>query len=296
MTGKMEKNTGLQYVLTSHVASCDNAGNYYCRALHTVLGEGYCYCRNCPLFGGFSRFGGMTEEPECWYYDLVEVNDEPRTPEEQQRRIEGLILAGMTREFPDYLPDDERAKPFAVIEQAIQFAAHAHKGATRKGSAVPYIAHPMETMMLVASMTTDNEVIAAAALHDVVEDTSYTLEDIREQFGERIAMFVAHESENKREGQPKSETWKIRKQEQLEKVVSAPREAKMIMLADKLSNMRASQRDFRKIGKDIWNKFNMTDEAEQSWYYHTVAKVLSELSDTPCYQEYVSILTEVFGA
>ena len=150
--------------------------------------------------------------------------------------------------------------------------------------------------MLVASMTTDNEVIAAAALHDVVEDTSYTLEDIREQFGERIALFVAHESENKREGQPKGETWKIRKQEQLEKVVGVPREAKMIMLADKLSNMRASQRDFRKIGKDIWNKFNMTDEAEQSWYYHTVAKVLSELSDTPCYQEYVSILTEVFGA
>ena len=83
--------------------------------------------------------------------------------------------------------------------------------------------------MLVASMTSDNEVIAAAALHDVVEDTPITIAQIEQEFGATIAMYVAHESENKREDRPKSETWKIRKQEQLEKTRHASRFVKCIM-------------------------------------------------------------------
>ena len=72
------------------------------------------------------------------------------------------------------------------------------RGLYERGSSVPYVAHPMETMMLVASMTSDNEVIAAAALHDVVEDTPITIAQIEQEFGATIAMYVAHESENKR--------------------------------------------------------------------------------------------------
>lgn len=292
----MEKNTNLHYVLSAHVAERQADGTYYCRALQTVMKGEYCYCLNCPLFGGFSQFGNMTEEPECWYYDMEEMQEEKRLPQEMQMRTAGLILAGITGEFPDYLPQDENARRFAIIERAIQYAARAHKGAVRKGSSVPYIAHPMETMMLVASMTSDNEVIAAAALHDVVEDTPITIAQIEQEFGATIAMYVAHESENKREDRPKSETWKIRKQEQLEKTRHASRFVKCIMLADKLSNMRASLRDFKKDGRQIWNKFNMKDEREQYWYYHEVAEVVKELEDTACYQEYISILQEVFGA
>ena len=69
---------------------------------------------------------------------------------------------------------------------------------------------------------------------------------------------------------------------------------KCIMLADKLSNMRASLRDFKKDGRQIWNKFNMKDEREQYWYYHEVAEVVKELEDTACYQEYISILQGSF--
>ena len=290
----MEKNSNLHYVLTSHVAERGSDGQYYCRALQTVMVGAYCYCTSCPLFGGFSQFGNMEEEPECWYYDMEEMQEEKRLPEEQEMRTAGLILAGFTGEFPDYLPQDETARPFSVIERAIQYAAEAHKGAVRKGSLVPYIAHPMETMMLVASMTNDNEVIAAAALHDVVEDTPITIEEIEAEFGQKIAFYVAHESENKREDRPKSETWKIRKQEQLEKTKDASRSVKCIMLADKLSNMRASLRDFKRDGRAIWQKFNMKDEKEQYWYYHAVADVVKDLADTPCYQEYIRILDIVF--
>ena len=72
----MEKNINLHYVLSAHVAERQADGTYYCRALQTVMKGEYCYCLNCPLFGGFSQFGNMTEEPECWYYDMEEMQEE----------------------------------------------------------------------------------------------------------------------------------------------------------------------------------------------------------------------------
>lgn len=290
----MDKNVQVHYTMESHVAKRDKEGCFYCRALNMVSREAYDYCLSCPLFGGFARFGGETEEPECWYFDLDGLVEEERTSQQEKQRIDGMIMAGLVKEFPDFLENAPGAKSYHLIEEAIQFAAVAHKGVTRKGVEIPYVAHVMETMMLVAHMTSDNEVIAAAALHDVVEDTEYTLEDIEHKFGKRVASLVAHETENKRPDQPKEATWKIRKAEQLEQVKSAPIEVKMIMLGDKLSNMRASLRDFRKDPDNLWNKFNMKDVNQQEWYYRSVAEKLSDLKDYPAYQEYVEILDEVF--
>lgn len=184
----------------------------------------------------------------------------------------------------------------SLIDRAVEFAALAHSGSMRKGgSNMPYIVHPMEVMVLVSQLTDDEEVIAAAALHDVVEDTQYTLDDISKHFGERVAMLVDIESEDKREGTPKSETWKIRKQESLQKEADAPREAKIIMLADKLSNMRATHRDFLQNPDSVWDKFNMKDEREQEWYYRSIAELLKEFEDTDQYKEYISILNEIFA-
>ncbi|MCR5641092.1 MAG: HD domain-containing protein [Lachnospiraceae bacterium] len=207
--------------------------------------------------------------------------------------MSALIQAGFTREFPEYL--DPADKAHAVIEKAIRYAADAHHGAFRKGNHLPYIVHPMECMMLTAQMTDDEDVIAAAALHDVVEDTPKTLVDLEQEFGSRIAGLVAMESEDKREGMNKEDTWKIRKQENLKREESASTEAKMIMLADKVSNMRATYRDYLVSGPSIWEKFNMKDVGEQEWYYRSVAEVLSELSEHDLYREYVSILNTVFS-
>lgn len=290
----MDKNQKTQYASTAHVARRDAEGRFYCRALHSVQKGAYCYCQSCPLFGGFGQFGSMEEEPECLYFDFNLPENDYRKPEEEKQRIDGMIMAGMTKEFPDFLDSDKKTENYKIIECAIQFAAEVHKGTMRKETDVPYIAHAMEAMMIVARMTTDNEVIAAAALHDVVEDTETTIEQVRELFSERVAVFVAHESEDKREGLPKEQTWKIRKEEQLEKIKDAPKEAKIIMLGDKLSNMRASLRDFKKSGDAIWNKFNMKDKKEQEWYYRSVAEAIKELEDTPAYLEYVSILDIIF--
>ena len=207
--------------------------------------------------------------------------------------MNALIQAGFASEFPEYL--DEENKDLAVVEKAIRYAADAHHGAFRKGNHLPYIIHPMECMMLVMRMTDDVDVIAAAALHDVVEDTPRTLVELEKEFGSRIAGLVAMESEDKRVGEDKGTTWKVRKQENLEREKSASIEAKQIMLADKISNMRATLRDFEVSGHDIWQKFNMKDEAEQEWYYRSVAEVLKELSKDPLYEEYLTILDTVFA-
>ena len=74
-----------------------------------------------------------------------------------------------------------------IIEKAIQFATKAHEGAYRKGTSLPYIIHPLEAASIAAQITEDPEVIAAAVLHDVVEDTSFTEDNIRVLFGSRVA-------------------------------------------------------------------------------------------------------------
>ena len=82
-----------------------------------------------------------------------------------------------------------------LLDRAIVFAVHAHAGTERRGKGFPYIVHPMEAVAIVATMTSDQELLAAAALHDTVEDTDTTVEQIRAAFGNRVAEIVAMESD-----------------------------------------------------------------------------------------------------
>ena len=83
----------------------------------------------------------------------------------------------------------------SLLDRAIIFAVRAHAGTERRGKGFPYIVHPMEAVEIVATMTKDQELLAAAVLHDTVEDTDTTVEQIREEFGNRIASLVASESD-----------------------------------------------------------------------------------------------------
>ena len=182
-----------------------------------------------------------------------------------------------------------------LFDKAIEFAVRAHSGSVRKGTETPYIVHPMEVAAIVATMTNNASVLAGAVLHDVVEDTEYTIDDIRREFGDKVAALVASESENKREDLPSNETWKVRKQETLEHLLYAPVEVKMITLGDKLSNIRAIYRDYSVLGDKVWKRFNQKDKVEHAWYYRGVAERLGELSDTFAYREYVEMVGKVFG-
>ncbi len=122
-----------------------------------------------------------------------------------------------------------------LLDRAITFAVKAHAGTERRGKGFPYIVHPMEAMEIVATMTSDQELLAAAALHDTVEDTFVTIETIREEFGERVARIVEEESDKFTEGVSEEDSWHERKQAAIDRLAKAPLEAKIVALGDKLS-------------------------------------------------------------
>ena len=187
-------------------------------------------------------------------------------------------------------------KQLTLVDRAIIFATRAHSGATRKGTNIPYIVHPIEAAAIVSAMTDDEEVIAAAILHDVLEDTDATWDDLYARFGHRIAELVANESENKRRTLPASLTWKMRKQETITFLeTKADRDAKMLALADKLSNLRAIYRDVCIIGDKVWERFNEKDKNMHGWMYRSIAEALRELEDHPCWQEYDRLVRTIFS-
>ena len=181
------------------------------------------------------------------------------------------------------------------LDKAIIFAVKAHAGTERRGKGFPYIVHPMEAMEIVATMTADQELLAAAALHDTVEDTPVTVDDLRKEFGDRVASIVEAESDVHNEGESEHESWHRRKQEAIDRLTAAPLEAKIVALGDKLSNMRAIARDYAQIGDGLWKMFHVTEKSEHEWHYRGLAHALKDLEVTPAYREFVYLIEEVFG-
>lgn len=181
------------------------------------------------------------------------------------------------------------------LDDAIEFATKKHTEQTRKRENTPYILHPLEAAAVAAELTKDEDILIAAVLHDTVEDTDTSIDEVREKFGNRVAELVESETENKREDLPPEETWEIRKKESLEHLKNSTDPAvKILWLADKVSNIRTLYRLYQKEGDDLWNHFNMKDIKKQAWYYRTVAELLSDLDDTLPYQEYKQIVDYIF--
>jgi len=176
-----------------------------------------------------------------------------------------------------------------MVEKAVAFATKSHEGTFRKGTKIPYIVHPLETAVIVALMVTDEEMICAALLHDVVEDSGVTEAELKEEFGPRVAELVMEETEDK------TKCWKERKCATLYHLEQASREGKILVLADKLSNLRATARDYFLMGDDLWQRFNEKDKLEHAWYYKGVAARLTGLEEFPAYQEYIKLCEKVFG-
>lgn len=183
-----------------------------------------------------------------------------------------------------------------LLDRAIIFAVKAHAGTERRGKGFPYIVHPMEAMEIVATMTPDQELLAAAALHDTVEDTDVTVEQIREEFGERIASLVAAESDVMVEGVSEEDSWHARKKAAIDRLAKASHDAKMVALGDKLSNMRAIARDYAVQGDKLWSLFHASDPKDHEWHYRGLANSLRELDNTFAFKEFESLIDQVFSS
>ena len=166
-----------------------------------------------------------------------------------------------------------------MIEEAAAFAERVHRGTFRKGTTIPYIVHPMETAVIVSGFTDEEEMIAAALLHDVVEDAGVTGEELEARFGCRVKELVLAESEDK------SKSWEQRKAFTLSHLADSSRDVKILALGDKLSNMRATARDYMVVGDEIWQRFNEKDREWHRWYLAGILVGLQELEHFTAYQE-----------
>ena len=178
----------------------------------------------------------------------------------------------------------------SLLDRAILFAVQAHAGTEWRGKGFPYIVHPMEAMSIAATMTADQEILAAAALPDVVEDTKISLDQIRNLFGERVAMLVDTESDRLGEGLD----WRSRKEDSLRRLKKATYDEKIVAIGDKLSNMRAIARDYTSMGEVFWDRFHIKEKSVHGWRYHALLDALSDLSDTYAYQEFEFLVNRVF--
>ena len=153
-----------------------------------------------------------------------------------------------------------------LVERAMRVAAHHHREQTRKASDLPYLTHPASVaLLLVKAGITDDEILAAALLHDVVEDTDCTLEKLTSEFPPKVIELVAALTERKRDDSGQKRSWRDRKTEHIEHVATASWEARAITLADKLHNLGSMIFDLDS-GADLWPRFNASPE-DILWYH-----------------------------
>jgi (p)ppGpp synthase/HD superfamily hydrolase len=182
---------------------------------------------------------------------------------------------------------------YSLLDTALAFAASAHQWQKRKGTAIPYIVHPVGVMVvLLQAGETDTEVLAAALLHDTLEDAGITPAELRKKFGERVAAIVEGCSEP-----DKRASWEVRKQHTVEYLQTAPRAVQLVVVADKLHNLRSLVADYAEMGESLWKRFKR-GRPENAWYYRAVINSLKVggLSDHPLLQELDRSVAQFFEA
>ena len=179
-----------------------------------------------------------------------------------------------------------------VIEKALMFAVLAHSGQVRKSEPdKPLIIHPMSVACILHDYGADNNVIAAGLLHDVWEDTKYSLEDIKEKFGDDIAHLVECASEP-----DKSKSWEERKRHTIEITRKLSLREKLVPLADKINNTEDMGRLFKKKGFKDFSAFKR-GQVEQEWYYRNMYEsfALNEDKENPLIKRFEKSVNNVFG-
>ena len=180
-----------------------------------------------------------------------------------------------------------------MIDVAIDVAEEAHSGQFRKGSDIPYISHPRAVARILSDAGCSEEMVVAGILHDTVEDTSLTLDHIREKFGSRVAQIVQGCSEP-----DKSLPWEQRKQHTVEFLRNASLEVRTVTCADKLHNLLTIIADHEIVGDDVWDRFSRGKGA-QEWYYRELVVNLCDQPDCQTagtiFQQFRDSVESLFG-
>lgn len=161
------------------------------------------------------------------------------------------------------------------ISLALALAVKAHDGQKRKGTSIPYIAHPMGVASIALEHGADEDQAMAALLHDAVEDGGIEYaQRIREQFGDRVADIVQGCTDGVPDATGAKEAWLIRKERYIAHLKEASDEVLLVSGSDKLHNARAIVEDLLCVGPVVFDRFTAT-KAQTLWYYETLAEVFT---------------------
>lgn len=172
----------------------------------------------------------------------------------------------------------------ARLDDAFTLARTLHDTQTRKGSSVPYLSHLLAVAGMVSEHGGDEDQVIAALLHDSVEDQGGRplLEELRDWYGDHVAALV--EACTDAFDRPKP-PWKERKLGYLARIPQAPREARLIIAADKIHNLRSLIADYEIVGEKLWDRFTASRD-ETLWYYRSVLDALADDWKHPILNEY----------
>jgi GTP pyrophosphokinase len=174
---------------------------------------------------------------------------------------------------------------------AFDFAYQLHAQQLRKGTKIPYIAHLLAVSALVLEAGGDEDQVIAALLHDAAEDQGgkETLEIIRKRFGERVASIVEGCSDTLSVPKP---PWRKRKETYLEHLQDAPKEVRLVSLADKLHNARSILREVKQYGSETFDKFN-GGKSGTLWYYAELVESFKQTENNFLIDELVEVVEQI---
>ena len=173
-----------------------------------------------------------------------------------------------------------------LLEKAHRLMLKAHGKQVRKTDGSPYIIHPMMVAKKLARLGFNDEVIAAALVHDVLEDTDMNEQQLRQELGDKVVDIILPLSEDK------SLEWETRKKKYIQDVKNGSPEIKAVSIADKIHNLESIIETYKTMGSDIWSKFNRGKE-QKMWFEHEMLKAFQESWDHPMSAEYEKLLKQV---
>lgn len=173
-----------------------------------------------------------------------------------------------------------------VLETAACIAVAAHKEQVRKTDSTPYVVHPFMVAFTLKSHNFSSEVIAAALVHDVLEDTDVTEAILRGKLGDEVTDIVVAVTEDK------DLAWHDRKKKYIGSVQNGSENVKAVSIADKIHNLESLLDGYAQQGPALWEKFSK-GKKEKLWFEHELLKMFQETWDHPLVAEYEALVKKM---
>lgn len=174
----------------------------------------------------------------------------------------------------------------SLIEKAARIAIVAHADQKRKSDGFPYIIHPFMVAIKLMKHGFDDVVIASGLVHDILEDTKFSEEEMRQELGNEVVEIVKTLAEDK------SLQWEERKEKYVQAVRNGSDTAKAVSIADKIHNTENIIATYKQIGSEIWKKFNRGKE-KKVWFENEMLKMFKKTWSHPLIGEYEALLKQM---